>query len=768
MPNPTKLLQGVYRGFAGPAEAADAAKPLFTANQRQMAEYYAKRRAAELGEDPHVEMLLIDPFVGQQYRLHPPSVKGSEQTEYASKVRKVKPDDVQGRTKLYADGGRVSKVKDVLKQGARGWAAGLAGLPGDIEGLARMAIKYGASPGSYVDRNMSDTPALPTSEFYNEWLPGGDWETPEGGVAQAIGTALGGVGATKLVKPAVKAADLAAKYGVPLAEKAVANAMVPSQLSRQAGVIKAPGGNWLSGSVEDALKGLKSSEYATPDIRGLRPDGTEFVIPGLNDDIAKQGSALNSWIDKQLTKYVKNDMATERDPIRALAERGVLHYVPDREYTTTRPSLGTRVNREHGGFSPEGMAQSDLAKYWENASDATVRPSTAGEHLNDFSIDGSTVAEDRIRNNPWLAKVPPETSVHEIYTGGSTLKRDAGFNHLIDELRNATNPNSGLPADLLLKYDALDRVSVPQAVERVAKINAWREAQKVEANAARANNAATVLHKEYPGQGMKWVELRKGDNLPEGWSEGRANLASGEAQYAHSADPEALTRTDPRMEALRDALKYEGDTMGHCVGGYCEDVASGKSRIYSLRDKKGQPHVTIEVKPGGGHEYAGEKNKEIIRLAEERGIQRYMAPGNEGLWAEAERNLAERGIEQPKYIQQIKGKGNKKPNDEYLPFVQDFVKSGKWSDVGDLQNTGLLQASKGRFQSPQNAGEGWMPRFDDLGIDEGFYTNDELVGHINAARKKAGYAQGGLVTQNNDYDPSKVDALVAQLQAEFA
>lgn len=59
-----------------------------------------------------------------------------------------------------------------------------------------------------------------------------------------------------------------------------------------------------------------------------------------------------------------------------------------------------------------------------------------------------------------------------------------------------------------------------------------------------------------------------------------------------------------------------------------------------------------------------------------------------------------------------------------------------------------------------------MPRFDDLGIDEGFYTNDELVGHINAARKKAGYAQGGLVS--NDYDPSKVDALVAQLQAEFA
>ena len=677
----------------------------------------------------------------------------------------------------------MSKVKDVLKQGARGWAAGLAGLPGDIEGLARMAIKYGASPGSYVDRNMSETPALPTSEFYNEWLPGGDWETPEGGVAQAIGTALGGVGATKLVKPAVKAADLAAKYGVPLAEKAVANAMVPSQLSRQAGVIKAPGGNWLSGSVEDALKGVKDpyvDKYAAELERwGSPAKAREWVA-----DPGDGSRAINSWIDKQLTKYVKNDMATERDPIRALAERGVLHYVPDREYTTTRPSLGTRVNREHGGFSPEGMAQSDLAKYWENASDATVRPSTAGEHLNDFSIDGSTVAEDRIRNNPWLAKVPPETSVHEIYTGGSTLKRDAGFNHLIDELRNATNPNSGLPADLLLKYDALDRVSVPQAVERVAKINAWREAQKVEANAAKANNAATVLHKEYPEQGMKWVELKVGDDakLPGGFSlEPEKFARSGELAGYRVIGPdkksvafgktEAEAIREANIPALKDALKYEGDTMGHCVGGYCDDVASGKSRIYSLRDKKGQPHVTIETKPPRSSPYDHWYEQNSHGTPELEDFLAY-AKANQpkgGLnewYKEWASSTGRTPVEPPASIIQIKGKGNKKPNDEYLPFVQDFVKSGKWSDVGDLQNTGLLQASKGRFQSPQNAGEGWMPRFDDLGIDEGFYTNDELVGHINAARKKAGYAQGGLVS--NDYDPSKVDALVAQLQAEFA
>jgi hypothetical protein len=37
--------------------------------------------------------------------------------------------------------------------------------------------------------------------------------------------------------------------------------------------------------------------------------------------------------------------------------------------------------------------------------------------------------------------------------------------------------------------------------------------------------------------------------------------------------------------------------MGHCVGGsgYCNAVAKETTKIISLRDKKGVPHVTIEI-----------------------------------------------------------------------------------------------------------------------------------------------------------------------------
>ena len=61
--------------------------------------------------------------------------------------------------------------------------------------------------------------------------------------------------------------------------------------------------------------------------------------------------------------------------------------------------------------------------------------------------------------------------------------------------------------------------------------------------------------------------------------------------------------------------------------------------------------------------------------------------------------LKEAGVQPlPDRIVQIKGSGKKdpgqriRPEDAHLlPFVQDFVRSGKWSDVADLQNAGLYR-----------------------------------------------------------------------------
>jgi len=58
-------------------------------------------------------------------------------------------------------------------------------------------------------------------------------------------------------------------------------------------------------------------------------------------------------------------------------------------------------------------------------------------------------------------------------------------------------------------------------------------------------------------------------------------------------------------------VETEGRNMGHCVGGYCDDIIIGRLKIYSLRDAKNEPHVTIEVGGSSGrnvHQIKGKEN----------------------------------------------------------------------------------------------------------------------------------------------------------------
>jgi hypothetical protein len=85
---------------------------------------------------------------------------------------------------------------------ARGWLAGTLGLPGDLESLGRAALGAVTSPDSYAGRNMSTEASLPTTEFYNEWLP---FRAEGAGnrLAEGAGNFFGGAGATKLAAPVV-------------------------------------------------------------------------------------------------------------------------------------------------------------------------------------------------------------------------------------------------------------------------------------------------------------------------------------------------------------------------------------------------------------------------------------------------------------------------------------------------------------------------------------------------------------------------------------
>ena len=526
-------------------------------------------------------------------------------------------------------------------------------------------------------------------------------------------------------------------------------------------IIKEGGGNWLAGGVERGLSKLKRDEtpvlpITEAEVTAMRNAGYTVYDP-VTQTYTKP-NPTNQFVDKQLTKYVKNQMGTKDDPIRLaadafpaqkaklLAEKQVqidkatadmekaqqargftpemmtrsqariralekerdligrmegMHFNP---FEIQEPSPSKLMQkRMDAGMTAKPLGQTENAKNWENLVDRSIQPSTAREWT-----EGSLYPEP-LASNPWLYKVAPDAKVYTALD----LQRGLGFDHMMDELRNATTPTSGLPKELLIDPKNLSKWTMPQAAEHVDKINAWRAAQKAEADVVRANNAATVLHKDYPEKGMKWVELKtpevkleEGHSLgvPSGYPDmhGVMDTKTGQS-VSVGATPEEAMRLYKRQERegqLADALKYEGELMQHCVGGYCDDVTSGRSRIFSLRDAKGNPHATIEVKPSGilTNEDFGANDLRIVEGRGEFGERGYTTTDNKFFetYSDAvnhEQKIAKPNLEVPSSIKQIKGMNDRIPKEEYLPYVQDFVRSGKWSDVQDLQNTGLHRKS---------------------------------------------------------------------------
>lgn len=443
-----------------------------------------------------------------------------------------------------------------------------------------------------------------------------------------------------------------------------------------AGVIKPRGGNWIPRSVENSISELieRAGETDPTRLAALREQMG-------NPELGRSGEALGRWIEGPLTKYIKRDMATPEDPVRRLAEEDILHYTPGREFY--RPDINIDRVRSRGGFPAEGVGVSDLARKWENVSDEMIVP--------------SDVAKLRLRNalpdEDWINKLSDDSKMYSTLEPGY-FKDSTGFGHLVDELSNSLNPDSGLPRNLLLRPEQMQQMGIEKAVRHVDAINKWRAAQQAASNAELANKAMIVReYAENNPKGLRWVELRPSETLNPEYELKRVEGKNGVywdlrkpgESYGHTTNTELEAIRASNRAELEKQLKYEGDTMGHCVGGYCPDVLEGRSRIFSLRDAKGEPHVTIEVSP--------QNDLELAEQAEDMAYDRLGShdhPDFERVQDEIFNQLLSGGDFS---IAQIKGKQNLAPKEEYLPFVQDFVRNSPlgtgWSRVGDLKNTRL-------------------------------------------------------------------------------
>lgn len=434
-------------------------------------------------------------------------------------------------------------------------------------------------------------------------------------------------------------------------------------------IVKPRGGNWFTGSGSELESAIKSL------MKGSTDNYRTLLAKGMIDDAAvkaKPEYALNKWLEGPLTKYLKRDLATEADPVRKLLEgdRPVSHMNLDDLLNSSQEgwvSQEALSHRDKAGFPRAGVGQGGYGQAWETLADALVRSNPAGEVFRDYSRFDT----NHPMSQEWVSKLPEDSPIYDFI--GDEAPDWLGLPHLRDELWNAVREDSDLPNALKLKPEDFQQMGIEKAIRHVANINDWRAQQQAAANMEMLSGPGVKLIREYSEnnpKGLRWVDL------------------------THEG-------SDDAVEALSKQLKYEGDTMGHCVGGYCDDVLAGSSKIFSLRGAKGEPHVTIEVSPGMPPKLAEmhkQAEAEYGPLRTKKELANWVNSLSEQDY-DRYSDLAERVAyggtlsTEPKIIQ-IKGKQNQAPNAEYLPFVQDFLKKpyhgGGWDpDIGDIDTLGL-------------------------------------------------------------------------------
>ena len=494
----------------------------------------------------------------------------------------------------------------------------------------------------------------------------------------------------------------------------------------QSNVIKPKGGNWIGGDVEKALdplitKGVISNreipygpEFDTAIVQRIADLKETASMPGykggagrvakmleedLQDAVSTQNrvknAAINKWVQSNLTNYVKKDMGTPEDPVRKLAEQDISHLPQDLqniEMTWTPEELAK--TRKRFGFPEEETATNPTAKMWEQMADEMIAPSRATEF-----------GEKARQQNPWLDKLNPYDTVYETMRG---MPQALKFDHIVDVLREDI-------ASGRIRPEQLNKVSMEQAVRRTYEYD--QELAKKMAEARTTSRAELPVYKDYP-EGFKWIQLtRPGD------------FAAESDAMGHSVRGYEPPKGHP------DYVEGSGDSGSSSYGlGGWEAIKSGEAKVYSLVDAKGEPHTTIEVGKGKhpigftgdgsnfpyGLTYGDsnnnyleiplEKQQEIYELgkklyfenpnayAENRILTGAQAPNLMDTFQKAADMLLG---EKPGYVRQIKGKGNARPISKYDPYTQDFVKSGGWSEVRDLQNTGLINVDGRYFTEPE-------------------------------------------------------------------
>ena len=451
----------------------------------------------------------------------------------------------------------------------------------------------------------------------------------------------------------------------------------------------------------------------------------------------------------------QRDLDEVNDEIERVQNYNPLHYTPSamaNYFTST-----VKDRRVRAGYPAEGIAKSELGKRWELDSDSQIKPDT----VDVLKMFGNSYTD----NDPYLKNAPGDTPVYLLHSS-----ENLGFDRIADGLRKSSDPNSKLPPELRIPVEKLNRISVPQAVEHIAKLDDWEAQQQAIENMKLSRNEAVFEHKQYPGKNLSWVEIKNPkktieyDDLNEYDQDYVYKLARRTAR-SEGLDPESddfrfrmtglmseLANKKYNEDLVGKALKYEGDRMNHCVGSYCDTVSRGDTRVFSLRNNKGEPHVTVQTKPVEEGLYYDRlmnslPNDEQSKLTVD--AYDYNAKNPHLGYKESVIGLMKDRYGPPtEDLRQVYGKNDEPVSEKYLPLVHDFMRSHPGLDVNTVDK-GLRHVGVHDIDSDELTALGVIPGTDMYKEARKRFGEWVSPEELKSLISSQGYAGGGEVSMED-------------------